>query len=274
MAPRRTALVTGAGGGIGYEVSQRLSARGYDVIAVERTAELADRACAAISGPAIAVACDLSDAEQVLALGMRIAGEWRSELEVLVCNAGVIVPGDVVGTSHESIDLQMSVMLLSAQHLIAAAVPGFVARDRGHVLATVSMGGILALPGSAVYSAAKAGLRAYLAALYAELRDTRVAVSGIYPSAVDTPMLRHEAAHGGSLLNFVGTVFTAAQIADAYERALDRKRLELYVPYSDSITTRLVESFPWLVPVLLPALEGIGRRGLAKYLAKVGDDPR
>jgi short-subunit dehydrogenase len=156
-------------------------------------------------------------------------------------------------------------------HLIAAAVPGFVARNRGHVLATVSMGGILALPGSAVYSAAKAGLRAYLAALSAELHATKVSVSGIYPSAVDTPMLRHEATHGGSLLNFVGTVFTPAQIADAYERALDRKVLEVYVPYSDSVSTRLVESFPWLLPRLLPIFNRIGERGRLKFLSAVDE---
>jgi hypothetical protein len=267
MPSRRLALVTGAAGGIGLEVSKRLAIRGFDLIAVERTDELAERACAAITGSPIPVACDTSDARQVLALCARIAGEWSTELEVLVCNAGVIVPGDVVNTSHDSIDLQMGVMLLSAQHLIAAAVPGFTARNGGHILATVSMGGILALPGSAVYSAAKAGLRAYLSALSAELRSTKVAVSGIYPSAVDTAMLRHEAANGGSLLNFVGTVFTAAQIADAYEKALDRRKLEVYVPYSDSVSTRFVESFPWLVPILLPTLERIGRKGLAKYLA-------
>jgi short-subunit dehydrogenase len=266
---RRLALVTGAGGGIGLEVSRRLSARGFEVIAVERTAELAVRACGAIAGTSIAVACDTSDPLEVRALCDRIGGEWSADLEILICNAGVIVPGDVSATTHEAIDLQMGVMLQSAQHLITAAVPVFLERGRGHILATVSMGGILALPGSAVYSAAKAGLRAYLAALYAELRNTDVAVSGIYPSAVDTPMLRHEATHGGSLLNFVGTVFTASQVADAYERALDRKKLEVYVPYSDSVSTRFVESFPWLVPVLLPVLEKIGRRGLAKYLASL-----
>lgn len=267
MSARRLALVTGAAGGIGREVSKRLSVRGFAVIAVERTDELARRACETIPGESIPVACDTSESTQVLALCERIAGEWSAELEVVVCNAGVIVPGDVATTSHESIDLQMAVMLLSAQHIIAAAVPALVARNSGHILATVSMGGILALPGSAVYSAAKAGLRAYLAALYAELRNTDVAVSGIYPSAVDTPMLRHEAAHGGSLLNFVGTVFSASQVADAYEKALDRKRLEIYVPYSDSVSTRFVESFPWLVPLLLPSLERVGRKGLAKYIA-------
>jgi len=68
------------------------------------------------------------------------------------------------------------------------------------------MGGILALPTSATYSAAKAGLRAFFAALNAELHSSGVHVSGIYPSAVDTPMLRHEATDGGSPLNFVGTV--------------------------------------------------------------------
>jgi short-subunit dehydrogenase len=147
------------------------------------------------------------------------------------------------------------------------------AQGRGHIVATVSMGGILSLPGSAAYSAAKAGLRAYLAALRTELRGTGVAVSGIYPSAVDTPMLLHEATHDGSLLNFFGKVSTADDVADVFERALRRRGLEHYLPYGDSVLCRLLETFPWIVPPLLGPAEALGRRGRAKYLARKGIRP-
>jgi short-subunit dehydrogenase len=269
---RRLALVTGAAGGIGREVSCRLASRGYVVVAVERDEQLAGTAAAAIAGDAIPVACDLSDRAAVAALSARIEDEWAADLELVVLNAGVIVPGDVVDSSAEVLRLQLDVMLGSVMELAAAAARAFVPKQRGHILATVSTGGILALPGSAAYSAAKAGLRAYLAALSAELRGTGVAVSGIYPSAVDTPMLLHEATHGGSLLNFVGTVSSVGSVADRYDRALRTRRLETFIPYSDSLLVRFLECVPWIVPWLLRPMNALGRRGRTKYLATKGID--
>jgi NAD(P)-dependent dehydrogenase (short-subunit alcohol dehydrogenase family) len=266
VSERGLALVTGAAGGIGLEVVRRLVDRGYEVIAVERNDDLAV-AAAASSGGAVPVVCDLSSREDVARLVARIEGEWAARLEIVVCNAGVIVPGDVVDTDPAELDLQLDVMLTSVAHVVTAAARVFVAKDRGHVVATVSHGGIVAMPGSAAYSAAKAGLRAYLSALSAELRHTRVAVSGIYPSAVDTPMLRHEATHGGSLLNFVGSVSPVSKVADTFDRALRTKKLELYHPYGDGVLSRFLQCFPWMLPRLLGPLEWMGQRGLKKYLA-------
>jgi short-subunit dehydrogenase len=263
------ALVTGAASGIGAEVSNRLHRRGYRVIAVDRTQELAERAAAAIGTDSIPVSCDLSDATDVASVCARIADEWNEGLEVVVCNAGVIVPGDVVDIDPAAIDLQLAVMLTSPIQMMRAALPGFTAHDRGHLIATVSIGGILALPTSATYSAAKAGLRAFLAALNAEVHGTGVKVSGIYPSAVDTPMLRHEAAAGGSALNFIGNVLSIDEIADAYERALDSGKLEIYVPFGDSITTRLLAFKPGLLPRVLPLLNRAGERGRRKFLSRI-----
>ena len=260
------ALVTGAAGGIGFEVAQRLMGRGYQVIAHERTLELATDAATRLGGDTLAVGYDLTDRTAVAALVSKVEGEWANDLEIVVANAGVVIPGDVVDLRPGQIDMQLDVMLRSAMHLTAGAARVFAAHNRGHILATVSMGGIIALPGSATYSAAKAGLRAYLAALNAELRGTKVHVSGIYPSAVDTPMLRHEATHDGSLLNWVGKVYSASDVADCYERALDKKRLEVYLPYSDSVTSKLVECFPGMLPPLLPILNRIGRRTRDRWM--------
>lgn len=229
----RLALVTGAGGGIGLGVARMLRERGYCIVAVDISDAAAASAAERIGGSAIPVACDASDRTQVAALADRIRGEWSAELDVLVCNAGIIVPGTVAESAPDALTLQLDVMLGFPVQLINAAVPAFVARGNGHVLATVSMGGILSLPGSAVYSAAKSGLRAFLTALSAELAGSGVAVSGIYPSAVDTAMLRREARHGGSMLNFLGTVFTVDDVVKGYERALRTRRLEVYLPYID-----------------------------------------
>lgn len=266
----RLAMVTGAASGIGAAVAVRLSARGFHVLTVERTDELAAHAAAAVGGTA--VVCDLADRAALADLCERMESEWAEGLRVLVANAGVVCIGDVADAPAEDLDATLEINLRAAMQMSRSALRSFVPRDRGHVLATVSMGGILALPGSAAYSAAKAGLRAFLAAIHAEVAGTAVSVSGIYPSAVDTPMLRHEARHGGSPLNFLGEILPVARIADAYEKALDTGRLEVYAPYGDSITSRLVMLRPAVVPSLTKPLNKLGERGRAKFLESIGTE--
>lgn len=104
-----------------------------------------------------------------------------------------------------------------------------------------------------------------------ELAPKGVRVMGVFPSGVDTPMLRKEAVHGsGSPLHFVSTVLTAGQIGDACMQALDSGKLETYVPYTDSVTTRAYGAFPWLIRRVEPAFATIGERGRKGYLARIG----
>jgi len=266
MSPR-LALVTGAAGAIGSGLCRMLARRGYRVVCVDLDTGALESIAQEIGG--LAVVSDATDPEQVGALAARIRGEWAEGLDVLVCNAGVIVPGAVAELPPASVDLHLDVMLRTPMQLIAAALPGMIARGHGHVLATVSMGGILPLPGSAAYSAAKAGLRAYLMALAAELTGTGVAVSGIYPSGVDTPMLRIEARHNGSKLNWLGKVFTVDDVVGAYERALRSRRLEVYLPWSDSVSTRLSAAFPSIANRLIPFFERAATKRHAAYLARI-----
>jgi short-subunit dehydrogenase len=142
-------------------------------------------------------------------------------------------------------------------------------RGSGHIVNTVSMGGITPLKGGAAYVASKFGLRGFLSALYSELKPLGIKVSGIYPSGVDTAMLRYEATHGGSLLNFVSTPQTSADVLKAFNRALSGGKLEVYVPYSDSLLARAIALFPSLLDRLYPVLEWFGRRGLSKYLKSI-----
>lgn len=272
MTAKSLALVTGAASGIGAEVARRLASRGHTVITVDRTDELSQAAAAATASDAVGVACDLSDSASVASICERISSDWANDLDVLVCNAGIIKPDDVADLTPTVIDLHLDIMLRSPMHMINAAIPSMLARKSGHVLATVSMGGIVPMPGSSAYSAAKFGMRAFLAALYAEVRSEGVNVSGIYPNAVDTPMLRQEAASGGSALNFVGEVKSIDDVADAYERALDTGKLEFYVPYSDSISGRLTAMKLSAIPKIIPSLNKIGERGRAKYLASPEPD--
>jgi short-subunit dehydrogenase len=266
MSRKKTALVTGAAGDIGFEVASRLRQQGYDLILADVNQDGLERVAASLPGSRL-VTVDLTDRKTMSAWTAEIRS-GDTHLDVAFINAGVIVPGDVLALSEEQIDLQLEVNLRSALILIKACAHNMSANGSGHIVSTVSIGGILALKGSATYAATKFGLRGFMNGLRDELDTAKVFVSGLYPAGVDTRMLRHEALSHGSPLNFVNTPQTVAAVADAFERALIKRQLEIYVPYMDGLFARLMALFPWLIRLLYPLLELLGERGRKRYLQR------
>jgi len=229
----KKALVTGGGGGIAAELAVRLDARGYDLVLADIDHDRMAAVAARLSRPAELLDADLSTRAGIAGLAERIIRE-HPDLDLLVNNAGCISPGEVADLDADDLERHVVVMLLAPMHLARAAAIVMRQRGRGDILGIVSMGGIIALRGSASYSASKFGLRGFHTALQQELAPYGVRVMGVFPSGVDTPMLRKEAQHAsGSPLNFVGTVLSAAQIGDACLKALDSGKLETFVPYTD-----------------------------------------
>lgn len=122
--------------------------------------------------------------------------------------------------SAEQIEQHLEVNLRSAIYIIQALAQHMVSRKAVHIIVTVSLGGILGLKGSAVYSATKFGLRGLLMSLRDELVPHGVAVSGIYPQGVKTPMLLEEAKAGGSALNFLNAPLSVDVVVDHIMRTI------------------------------------------------------
>ncbi|MCG8673244.1 MAG: SDR family oxidoreductase [Pseudomonadales bacterium] len=261
------ALITGAAGGIGAEVARRLSQLGYGLLLVDiNEAALAELETQLPNAEAIVA--DMNDADSVKALCSRILN-GKPQLEVAFVNAGIVVPGNVLDLEPEQIDAQLNINLVSAIHIIRACAKNMQTQQAGHIITTVSMGGIIPLKGSATYAATKFGLRGFLAALSEELLEERISVSGIYPSGVDTAMLRHEATNNGSVLNFLSEPQSIDSVANAVVHALKSPKLEIYLPYFDSIGARLIGFFPRALGYLYPALEKMGERGRQRYLKRI-----
>ncbi|MBI1260700.1 MAG: SDR family NAD(P)-dependent oxidoreductase [Rhizobiales bacterium] len=270
----RKALITGAAGGIGLEIAKLLDQKGLALILVDLHEERLKEAAAQLGAPVELMPCNLSDRDDVERLINQVS-EKHPDLDVLVNNAGVIVPGAVSDITQEAIDAHLEVNLRAPIRLMRALAPLMIARKTGALVSTVSLGGIVALKESAAYSASKFGLRGFLCSLHQELHPLGVSVSGIYPAAVDTPMLHHEATtKGGSVLNFVDRVMTPRDIAEATWRAIQTGKLEIYAPYSASLSSRLAGAFPWMLRPLLPLLEKIGTAGRDKFVARKGLTPQ
>jgi short-subunit dehydrogenase len=260
------AFITGAGSGIGAEVAKRLDQVGYHLIISGSNRSKLERLATELQTTPVIEVADLTRQAEVKGLCERLLNDYSS-LDIAFINAGTVEIGDFADRAPELIDREIDINLRSALHLIHACIPGMRKFGHGHIIATSSIGGTFAMRGSSVYSATKFALRGFLSGLQQELLPYGVKVSGLYPGAIDTEMLRYEATNGGSPLNFLHKPKTVKDVGDAFMRTLKTGQLEAYIPYSDSISARLLSLIPWAIPKLLPYFEKAGEKGRRKFIS-------
>jgi NAD(P)-dependent dehydrogenase (short-subunit alcohol dehydrogenase family) len=155
----RVAVITGGASGIGYAMAERFAAEGMrvavadvDGAAAEQAAELLQESS---GGEAVGLAVDVRRAESVEVLAAAVYERWGAT-DVLCNNAGVQMPGRAWEFTPEEWEWLLGVNLLGVVHGIRAFVPRMLeAGEPGHVVNTASVGGLVAYPGIAMYTASK-----------------------------------------------------------------------------------------------------------------------
>jgi len=181
-------VVTGAGSGIGRELVLQLLARGARVAAVDRDpAGLQSLAGAAAAGDRLSThVLDITDKAAVDALPAAVEA-MHGRVDGLVNNAGIIQPFlPVADLDDAAIARVLDVNFMGTLHMVRAFLPVLRGRPEAHIANVSSMGGFFPFPGQTVYGASKAAVKLLTEGLYAELADTQVHVTLIYPGAVDT----------------------------------------------------------------------------------------
>lgn len=185
---RRPAVVTGASSGIGRAVALDLATLGHPVVLAARRVERCEEVAAEIragGGEATALALDLTDGASIDAFAAA-APEAHGPIEILVSNAGDVLPQATLATAPATFARQVQVNLLGAQHLVAALAPGMVERQRGDVVFVTSDVVRVPRPRMAAYVTSKAGLEAMARALQMELEGTGVRVGIVRPGPSST----------------------------------------------------------------------------------------
>lgn len=182
----RSAIVTGAGSGIGASLSRALADAGASVVC----ADLDEAAAAAVAGPigARAVALDVTDAAAVRALVDEV------EPDLMFNNAGITFGGETEDLTLEQWDAIIDVNIRGVVHGVAAAYPLMVRRggtgvSGGQIVNTASMGGLMAAGLITSYVMTKHAVVGLSLALRSEAAAKGVGVTVVCPSAVDTPIL-------------------------------------------------------------------------------------
>ncbi len=182
----KTALVTGATGGIGGAIARALHGQGAKLAVSGTRREVLD-ALAAELGGATVLPCDLADKDAVEAL-VPAAEQALGQLDILVANAGMTRDNLFVALKDEDWEQVLSVNLTATFRLARAAVKGMMRRRFGRLIGITSVVGVTGNPGQSNYTAAKAGMIGMFKSVGKEYAKRGVTANCVAPGFIATPM--------------------------------------------------------------------------------------
>jgi 3-oxoacyl-[acyl-carrier protein] reductase len=183
----KTALVTGATGGIGREIAKALHRQGAIVTVSGTRADALEALCAELGERVFAFPCKLDEASAIEALAKSAEGAMGS-VDILVNNAGVTRDGLLARMSDEDWLKVIEVDLTAAFRLTRGVLRGMMKKRWGRIINVGSVVGSTGNPGQANYVAAKAGLVGFTKATAAEMAPRNITANCIAPGFIDTPM--------------------------------------------------------------------------------------
>jgi NAD(P)-dependent dehydrogenase (short-subunit alcohol dehydrogenase family) len=255
----KSAIVTGAGSGIGRATALRCARSGAaEVVCVDIDGDSAQATAAACeeAGPsASAWTCDVADAEAVHALAEAVE-DAGGPVDVLVNNAGVGIGGPFLAASVEDWDWLIGINLNGVAYGCRAFGTRMVERRRGHVVNVASGAAYIMSRDLAAYCASKAGVVALSRCLRADWAGAGVGVSVICPGVINTPIASHARIVG----NLAGRAEKAVRamrlghspdlVAKAIVRAVERNHELVPVGLESELVYRLLPFVPGRVQAL------------------------
>lgn len=265
----RVVVITGGARGLGRATAAAFAAVG-DTVAIGDVDALAAASTAEALSLAYAGELDVRDRAGFGAFLAAIRADF-GPIDVLINNAGVAVPGNLLSIPPDLIDLQLAVNLHGVIHGMELALPEMVARRSGHIINVASLAGRVPSPQIAIYTATKFGVLGITEAVRAEVRPHGVNVSAVLPTFARTDMT------SGLSLRGIPTT-TPEKVAAAIVRAVDRGHGPVVVPrwlaalpLAASIAPRWVRD--WLSSLAAARHPDLGRRPYDERVEQQLDRP-
>lgn len=265
------AVVTGAGRGLGRQVARLLADRGHRVLVTDVDVTAAKSVAEEIGRGAIALAVDVRDQAQVEASRDAIL-EHAGRLDVWVNNAGILITGPAWEQDEATRRLMVEVNTLGTINGTVAALEAMRREGGGHVVNIVSLAGLTAVAGEAVYAASKHAVLGFSLSTMADLKVagvTGIDISCVCPDGIWTPMLHDKLDDPASALSFSGKLLQPEEVVEAVDKVLDKPRLVTAVPAWRGLQVRLADALPRLGLLAVPLVIAQGRRTQRRLLVDV-----
>jgi short-subunit dehydrogenase len=259
----RSALLTGATGGLGRAIAAGLAARGARLILSGRGREALEALAAELPGDGHRVLpADLAEP----GAAEKLASE-AGAVDVLVANAGLPGTGRLTDFTAEQLSRTLRVNLEAPMLLARALEPAMLERGSGHMVFVSSLSGKSATPLSSIYNATKFGLRGFALGLRADLDPRGIGVSIVSPGTIREAGMYADS--GAPPLPGLGTG-TPQQVANAVVRAIERNKVEIGVA---PIQQRLLAHFALASPGVSVKVAGgaAGQKAAATVAAGQSD---
>ena len=183
----KTALVTGATGGIGRQIVKKLHSLGCTVAITDMNKEVLDAFAAELGSNVFTYEANLTDADSILKL-VKDAETDMGKIDILVNNAGITKDGLSMHMTDEQFKLVLEINLIAAFRLMRAVMPGMMKRRYGRMVNMASVVGVMGNAGQANYSASKAGLIGTTKCIAQEVASRGITANCVAPGFIKTPM--------------------------------------------------------------------------------------
>lgn len=247
----RTAVVTGASGGIGEAFARRLASQGFDLILIARRRERLERLAQELSRShnlkADVLVADLADPDDVATVEARLAEV--ENLELLVNNAGFGLSGTFDENDIDRQARMIQVNVVALERFTHAALSRMIARGSGSVINVSSLAGFLPSAGRVTYGATKAYINAFTEALHQELMGTGVRVQTLCPGFTRTDFQRVAGIDAAAIPAFMW--MTAEEVVEQSLRDLQCGRVVCIPGNLNKLIASMVGLFPrtWLYAI-------------------------
>ncbi|MCC7319685.1 MAG: SDR family oxidoreductase [Rubellimicrobium sp.] len=219
----KVALVTGAASGIGLATTRALIGAGARVVMVDRDADALGRIAAGLGADAIAQVTDLLDAADCDAM-IPAALDRVGRIDILHCNAGTYIGGDLTATTPAAIDRMLNLNVNAVMKNVHAVIPHMAGRGSGDIIVTASVAGHFPVPWEPVYSASKWAMTCFVQTMRRQLFGQGIRVGQVSPGPVVSALLADWPEENLRKARENGSLIEPEDIADAVLYMLTRPR--------------------------------------------------
>lgn len=219
----KIAVITGAASGIGLASTKALLAEGATVVMVDWNREGLEQLAASLGERAIPQVTNLLDAESCNAMVPEIL-EKVPHIDILYCNAGTYIGGDLTETTPEAIDRMLNLNVNAVMKNVHAVSPHMIARKTGDIVVTCSIAGHFPTYWEPVYSGSKWAITSFVQGMRRQMVPHGVRVAQVSPGPVVSALLADWPEENLRKAKESGSLMDPEEVADAIVYMLTRKR--------------------------------------------------